>query len=36
MDSRPSKRNADEIESPDGKTQGRKEPKLTTEGESFC
>ena len=36
MDSHPSKCNADEIESPDGKTQGRKEPKLTTEGESFC
>ena len=35
MDSHHGKRNADEIISPDGKTHGRKEPKLTTEGKSY-
>ena len=32
----PGKCNTDEIESPDVKAQGRKEAKLTREGESFC
>ena len=36
MDNRPPKRTADEIESPDGKTQRSKEPKLAGEGECTC